>query len=35
LEKRSGEIIRAHPAWELERARRYGATEVLFFNPAA
>ncbi len=30
LEKRPGEQLPAHPAWNLTSARHYGATEVLF-----
>ncbi len=32
LEKRPGEKFPEHPAWEISRARKYGATEVLFLR---
>lgn len=35
LEKRPGEISLAPPNWNLSRARRYGATEVLFLTHAS
>ncbi len=34
LEKRPGEEIRASELWEILRAKRYGATEVLFLRTA-
>jgi 16S rRNA (guanine966-N2)-methyltransferase len=34
LEKRPGEKIPSAPLWEVARARRYGATEVLFLQRA-
>jgi 16S rRNA (guanine966-N2)-methyltransferase len=34
LEKRPAEKMPATPLWEISRARRYGATEVLFLQPA-
>ena len=34
LEKRPGEKISETPLWEIARARRYGATEVLFLRRA-
>lgn len=34
LEKRPAEKMPATPLWEIIRARRYGATEVLFLEPA-
>jgi 16S rRNA (guanine966-N2)-methyltransferase len=34
LEKRPGEETRASPLWNVTRARRYGATEVLFLERA-
>lgn len=34
LEKRPEEKLPPHPAWNLARARKYGATEVLFFSGA-
>lgn len=34
LEKRPGEQMPETPLWTLSRARRYGATEVLFLEPA-
>lgn len=34
LEKRPGELLPAHPTWNLLRARKYGATEVLFLAVA-
>jgi 16S rRNA G966 N2-methylase RsmD len=34
LEKRPAETMPATPLWEITRARRYGATEVLFLQPA-
>ena len=30
LEKRPGERLPQHPQWKITRARRYGATEVIF-----
>jgi 16S rRNA (guanine966-N2)-methyltransferase len=30
LEKRPGERLPEHPPWKIVRARRYGATEVIF-----
>ncbi len=30
LEKRPGERLPVHPQWKVVRARRYGATEVIF-----
>ncbi len=30
LEKRPGEKLPKHPQWKVTRARRYGATEVIF-----
>jgi 16S rRNA (guanine966-N2)-methyltransferase len=33
LEKRPAEALPATPLWEVTRARRYGATEVLFLQP--
>ena len=30
LEKRPGERLPPHPHWKITRARRYGATEVIF-----
>ncbi len=33
LEKRPGEEIPAAALWEVTRARKYGATEVLFLRP--
>jgi len=30
LEKRPGERLPEHPHWKIVRARRYGATEVIF-----
>jgi len=30
LEKRPGERLPEHPPWKIARARRYGATEVIF-----
>jgi len=30
LEKRPGERLPQHPHWKITRARRYGATEVIF-----
>ena len=30
LEKRPGERLPQHPHWKIKRARRYGATEVIF-----
>ena len=30
LEKRPGEKVPEHPHWKIVRARRYGATEVIF-----
>ena len=33
LEKRPAERMPATPLWEIMRARRYGATEVLFLEP--
>ena len=35
LEKRPGEKLPATPLWEIARARRYGATEVLFLQRRA
>ena len=35
LEKRPDETVPAAPLWEVARARRYGATEVLFLQHAA
>ncbi len=35
LEKRPEERLPAHPKWDLLRARRYGATEVLFLTRAS
>ena len=35
LEKRPSEKMPAAPLWEIVRARRYGATEVLFLQRAA
>ncbi len=32
LEKRPEECLPAHPRWDLLRARKYGATEVLFLT---
>jgi 16S rRNA (guanine966-N2)-methyltransferase len=32
LEKRPGERLPQHPQWNITRARRYGATEVVFFS---
>lgn len=34
LEKRPGESLPESPLWELARAKRYGATEVLFLRHA-
>ena len=34
LEKRPAEKMPDAPSWEIARARRYGATEVLFLRPA-
>lgn len=34
LEKRPGEELPPHPAWEIVRARKYGATEVLVLQHA-
>jgi 16S rRNA G966 N2-methylase RsmD len=33
LEKRPGERLPEHPPWKIVRARRYGATEVIFAQP--
>ena len=35
LEKRPSEKLPAHPLWQIARARKYGATEVLMLQPAA
>ena len=35
LEKRPGEPLPPLHFWKLDRARRYGATEVLFLSPVA
>ena len=35
LEKRPVEKMPATPLWDITRARRYGATEVLFLQRAA
>jgi len=32
LEKMPGKKLPAHPAWEITRAKKYGATEVVFFR---
>lgn len=34
LEKMPGKKLPAHTAWEIMRAKRYGATEVVFFHRA-
>jgi 16S rRNA (guanine966-N2)-methyltransferase len=34
LEKRPGEPLPPHPNWAISRARKYGATEVLFLEKA-
>jgi 16S rRNA (guanine966-N2)-methyltransferase len=34
LEKRPGEPLPPHPDWSISRARKYGATEVLFLKKA-
>jgi 16S rRNA (guanine(966)-N(2))-methyltransferase RsmD len=34
LEKRPGEPLPPHPDWSISRARKYGATEVLFLEKA-
>ncbi len=35
LEKRPGENLPVHPLWQIVRARKYGATEVLIMQRAA
>jgi 16S rRNA (guanine966-N2)-methyltransferase len=35
LEKMPGKKLPAHPAWEIVRAKKYGATEVVFFRKVA
>jgi 16S rRNA (guanine966-N2)-methyltransferase len=34
LEKQPGELLPPHPDWAIKRARKYGATEVLFLEKA-
>jgi 16S rRNA (guanine966-N2)-methyltransferase len=35
LEKMPGKKLPAHPAWEIARAKKYGATEVVIFRKTA
>ena len=35
LEKMPGKKLPTHPAWEVVRAKKYGATEVVFFRKIA
>jgi 16S rRNA (guanine966-N2)-methyltransferase len=35
LEKMPGKKLPPHPAWEITRAKKYGATEVVFFRKNA